>query len=79
MAGIRETDYLKPIDKASIRDVSESPGHNESERAGGPESEEPRRPNPHPEGEGSMISRKLIDTTDTLRRGGSDSTVTRTY
>ena len=38
MAGIRVTEYLKPIDKASIRDVSELPGHNESERIGGPES-----------------------------------------
>ena len=36
MAGTRETEYLKPIDKASVRDVSESPGRNESERTGGP-------------------------------------------
>ena len=48
MAGMRETDYLKPIDKAVMRAVSESPGHNESERTGGPESENPRRPSPHP-------------------------------
>jgi hypothetical protein len=48
MAGIRETDYLKPIDKAIQRDVSKSPGHNESERRGGPESENPRRSSPHP-------------------------------
>jgi len=48
VAGIRETDYLKPIDKASIGDVSKSPGHNESERIGGPESENPRRPSPQP-------------------------------
>ncbi len=48
MAGMRETDYLKPIDKAIHRDVSESPGHNESERIGGPESDNPRRPSPHP-------------------------------
>jgi len=47
MAGIRETDYLKPIDKAIRRDVSKSPGHNESERIGGPESENPQRPSPH--------------------------------
>ena len=47
MAGMRETDYLKPIDKAIHRDVSESPGHNESERIGGPESDNPRRPSPH--------------------------------
>ncbi len=47
MAGMRETDYLKPIDKASLGDVSESPGRNESERTGGPESDNPRRPSPH--------------------------------
>ena len=62
MAGRRETEYLKPIDKASVRDVSESPGRNESERTGGPESENPRRPSPQPWGEGNMISRKLIET-----------------
>ena len=41
MAGMRETDYLKPIDKAVFRTVSESPGRNESERTGGPESGSP--------------------------------------
>ena len=61
MAGRRETEYLKPIDKASVRDVSESPGRNESERTGGPESDNPRRPSPQPWGEGSMIIRKLIE------------------
>ena len=48
MAGRRETDYLKPIDKAVQGMVSESPGRNESERTGGPESEKPRRPSPQP-------------------------------
>ena len=48
MAGMRETDYLKPIDKAVFGTVSESPGRNESERTGGPESEEPRRSSPQP-------------------------------
>ena len=48
--------------KHSIGDVSESPGRNESERTGGPESDNPRRPSPHPWGEGSMGNRKLIDT-----------------
>jgi len=62
MAGRRETEYLKPIDKASVRDVSESPGRNESERTGGPESDNPRGPSPQPWGEGRMISRKLIGT-----------------
>ena len=48
MAGTRETDCLKPIDKAIQRDVSESSGHNESERIGGLESENPRRPSFQP-------------------------------
>jgi hypothetical protein len=39
MAGRRETEYLKPIDKAIHGMVSESPGRNESERRGGLESE----------------------------------------
>ena len=55
----------------------ESSGHNESERIGGPVSVF-RRPSPQPGGEGSMVGRNLIDTTYPLRRGGSDSTMTRT-
>ena len=35
MAERRETEYLKPIDKAIFGMVSESPGRNESERIGG--------------------------------------------
>ena len=62
MADMRETDYLKPIDKAVFGTVSESPGRNESERTDGPESENPRRPSPQPWGEGCMCNRKLIDT-----------------
>jgi len=38
MAGVRETDHLKPIDKAIMWMVSESAGRNESEFAGGLES-----------------------------------------
>ncbi len=34
--------------QTAYRDVSESPGRNESERTGGPESEKPRRPSPLP-------------------------------
>jgi hypothetical protein len=79
MADRRETEYLKPIDKAIHGIVSESPGRNESERTGGPESENPRRSSPQPWGEGSMVSRKLIDAANSLRRGGSDSTVARAY
>jgi hypothetical protein len=63
MAGRRETEYLKPIDKAIDGMVSESPGRNESERRGGPESERSRRPSPQPEGEGSMMRRRLAEAT----------------
>lgn len=38
MAGVRETDHLKPIDKAIIWMVSELAGRNESECTGGLES-----------------------------------------
>jgi len=37
MAAWKETDTLKPIEKAIARMVSESPGRNVSERSGGPE------------------------------------------
>ena len=40
----------------------EPPGRNDSERKCGLESEKIRRPSPHPWGEGSMISRNLINT-----------------
>ena len=43
MAGRRETEYLKPIEKAILRAVSELPGRNESERMGSPENAKPRK------------------------------------
>ncbi len=61
MAGWRETESLKPIDKAILGMVSESPGRNVSERRGGPESDMPRRPNLRQVGEGSMTQRRLTD------------------
>src|SRR5271154_1471167 len=60
------------------RGGAESRGRNNRERKGGLEREQPRGPSPQPEGEGSMGSRNLIDAAPTLRRGGRDSTVTRT-
>jgi hypothetical protein len=42
MAGRRETDDLKPIDKAIFGMVSESPGRNASELIGGPATFNPR-------------------------------------
>ncbi len=56
----------------------ESPGRNDSERECGLEIEKTRGPSPHPKGEGSMGCRNLTDTALQPRRGGSDSTVTRT-
>ena len=44
VAGRRETEPLKPTDEAIERMVRESPGRNGSERTGGPEILEPRRP-----------------------------------
>ena len=78
MAGRRETKSLKPIDEAIRRMVSESPGRNGSERGGSLESTEPRRPSVYRAREGSMGRRSLADAAGPLRRGGSDSTVTRT-
>ena len=43
MAGSRETEGLKPIDKAIFGIVSESPGRNASEHIGGLEKSEFRR------------------------------------
>jgi hypothetical protein len=41
MAGRREIDDLKPIDKAIVRMVSESPGRSASERRRSPENSSP--------------------------------------
>src|SRR6266446_9836585 len=43
MAGRRETNDLKPIDRVIVKDDRESPGRSASERTGGPENEKPRR------------------------------------
>jgi len=48
MAGRRETNDLKPIDRVIVKDDCESPGRSASERIGGPENERPRRPSPQP-------------------------------
>jgi hypothetical protein len=61
MAGWRETETLKPIDKAICRVVSESPGRNANERRGGLDSAKPRRPSPQLWGEGSMGYRRLTE------------------
>ena len=63
MAGQRETDALEPIDEALGRRVSESPGRNEIERRGSPETEEPRRPSGWELREGSRTRRTLAGAT----------------
>jgi len=63
MAGRRETDDLKPIDKSHRKDDGESPGRSVSERIGGLENFQPRKPNLQVLGEGSM------GTADWLARG----------
>ena len=68
MAGRRETDDLKPIDKSHRKDDSESPGRSASERKGGLENLKPRKPNLQVMGEGSMGNRRLADAA--LHSGG---------
>lgn len=75
MKGNRNSEAYR---QSHLRDDGESPGRNESERIGGLESEKLRRSSLQPEGEGSMGSGRLVLTADPLRRGGSDSMVTRT-
>jgi len=54
-------------------------GRNESKSIGGPESAEPRRLSRQPYGEGKMDNRILNETIEPLRRGNSDSMLTRTH
>jgi len=61
IAGRREIEFPKPIDKAIFRMVSKSSGRNESERGGGLESEKPQGLSLQPEGESSMDRRRLTD------------------
>ncbi len=48
MADMRETEYLKPIDKVILGVVSELSGRNESERIGGLENAKPLRQSSQP-------------------------------
>lgn len=56
MAGRREIDDLKPIDKATLGVVSESPGRNASKRTGSLEMNERWRPRRFVFVEGTMSS-----------------------
>ena len=55
IALVEETKLMKPIDKAILGMVSESPGRNASEPRGGLEKNVNRRPSPLLPGEGSMV------------------------
>ncbi len=48
MAGMRETEYLKPIDKVILGVMSELSGRNESKRIGGLDSAKFLGQSPHP-------------------------------
>jgi hypothetical protein len=78
IAGRREIEFPKPIDKAIFRMVSKSSGRNESERRCGLESEKTQGLSFQPEGESSMDRRRLTDAAVSLWRGRSDSTMART-
>src|SRR5258706_5502776 len=70
IAGRREIEFPKPIDKAIFRMVSKSSGRNESERRCGLESEKPQGLSLQPKGESSMDRRRLTDAAAfTLPRG----------
>ena len=61
IAGRREIEFPKPIDKTIFRMVSKSSSRNESERRCGLESEKPQGLSLQPEGESSMDRRRLTD------------------
>ena len=77
MAGRRETDDLKPIDRSRRKDDGESPGRSASERRGGLENLKLRKPNLQVMGEGSMGTADWL-ARGSIWRGDSGSTVTRT-
>jgi hypothetical protein len=61
-----------------VHALGESSGRNENERGSGLENARPEGRARNREGEGSMSSRTLTDTANSLRRGGSDGTMART-
>jgi hypothetical protein len=78
MAGRRETNDLKPIDRVIVRMTA---SHRAAAQANAEVAPKVRSSGGRArirEGEGSIESRRLADTITRLRRGGSGSTVTRT-
>jgi four helix bundle protein len=78
MAGRRETDDLKPIDKAIFGMAASHRAVTEVNADLASKDLKPRRSSPQLAGEDSMGHRNLAGTMAPLRRGESDSTVTRT-
>ena len=78
MAGRRVTEFLKPIDRATLWVMSELPGRNVSKRTGGLVIEKHWKPSLQFGGEGS-IDRLDWHSSVLFQRGDSDSMATRTY
>jgi len=78
IAGRKETESLKPIDKAIFGRVSKSSGRNESERKDGLERAKVQRPSLPRRGEGSRERRSLTGATSHSGGVSSDRTMTRT-
>jgi len=77
MAGWRETKTLKPIDKVSLGEIASHRAVMKMNAKVASKMRD-RGPSPQLKGEGSMGCRNLTDAASRSRRGGSDSTVTRT-
>ena len=77
IAGRRETEFLKPIDKVSLGEIASHRAVTQvNAQVASTVYSEGRARNPGVKG--SMGGRKLIETADPLRRGDSGSTMTRT-
>ena len=77
VAFVEETRGMKPIDKAALGAVSESPGRNESEPIGGLETINPKA-EPFGSGRRQQDVPQFDRSGRSLRRGGRGSTETRT-
>jgi hypothetical protein len=78
IAGRREIEFLKPIDKAIQGMVSESSGRNNRERKVTSKCAKPQGPSLYALGEGGMNRRNLTEAAESPWRGNSDGTMART-
>ncbi len=78
MAGRRETNDLKPIDRVIVRMTASHRAAAQANAQVAPKVKRPRRPSSQLSGDGGIGGRRLADTITRLRRGGSGNTVTRT-